>query len=465
MVEKQASNSKWKVETTGIDIVSESDRTGSPIDLFWVWSAANIGILGIVYGAIVVGFGLSFIQSILVTVVALSSFALVGYSSCAGKKGRTSTLTLSREVFGIKGNVAPTMFSWFNLMGWEVVNLITGTLTLAALFQILGAPSSVFLTLISLVIFSSIAVAVSLLGQATVVVIQRWFMRVFGSMTLIVAAYITFTADWASILSLPSGSWVTGFLPAVSVIVAGTGISWAIAGADYSRYQGDSSSNKSIFFAVVSGATLPLGILIFVGILLSVQLPGLAVSDNPIALIGGVLPPWMAVPYLLAAVAGITTAAVLSLYSASLNFLTMGIKVKQSYAVAIDSVIVVGLALYILFVAGDFIGPFIAFLIFCGIFLASWAAIFILDYIAIRRHIGYDNDKLFNLSGTQKGTNIAPIACWGIGSLSGLLVSNTGFINGFLAVGIFAESSLGLFVAFAVSITLYGLFLLFSKRG
>lgn len=96
-------------------------------------------------------------------------------------------------------------------------------------------------------------------------------------------------------LALPSGSWLTGFLPAVSVIAAGTGISWAIAGADYSRYQSPSSSSKSIFAAVMGGACLPLMLLMLAGILLSVQLPDLASAASPIALIGSVLPARMAI--------------------------------------------------------------------------------------------------------------------------------------------------------------------------
>lgn len=58
-------NEAWKVESTGIDRVPDAEQTGKPIELFWIWSAANIGILGVVYGAIIVGFGLSFLQSVL----------------------------------------------------------------------------------------------------------------------------------------------------------------------------------------------------------------------------------------------------------------------------------------------------------------------------------------------------------------------------------------------------------------
>ncbi len=122
----------------------------------------------------------------------------------------------------------------------------------------------------------------------------------------------------------------------------------------------------------MGGACLPLMLLMLAGILLSVQLPDLASAANPIALIGSVLPAWMAIPYLLAATAGIVTIAVLSLYSASLNLLTIGVQVKQWLAVSIDAVVVLGIALYVLFISGDFMGPFISFLVFCGVFLAAW---------------------------------------------------------------------------------------------
>lgn len=130
-------------------------------------------------------------------------------------------------------------------MGWEAVNVITGTLTLAALFQAMGLAESPLLTGVSLLLFGGLTIVVSLLGQNTVVWLQTWFSRIFGSMTLVVVLYIAFTTEWQRVLALPAGNWLTGFLPAVSIIAAGTGIGWAIAGADYSRYQSPKSSNKA----------------------------------------------------------------------------------------------------------------------------------------------------------------------------------------------------------------------------
>ena len=381
----------------GIGLVPPVHQTQQPVQLFFVWCAANIGILGVVYGAVIVAFGLSFWQSILAAVAGVASFALVGVTSIAGKIGRTTTLTLSRVIFGKRGNIAPTSFCWVKLM------------------------------------------------------MQKWITRIFGAMTLLVVIYLLFTADWQAILALPSGSWLTGFLPAVSIIAAGTGISWAIAGADYSRDQRPDAGEKPIFLAVVSGAALPLLLLMLTGILLTAQIPDLASSENPISAIGKLLPSWMAIPYLAAATAGVVTIAVLSLYSASLNLLSMGIKLQQRSAVALDAVLVLGIALYVLFVSKDFLGPFIAFLIFCGVFLAAWAAIFMVDFYRIRRRAGYAEADLFR----DSGANRTALGCWIVGALAGLMVSKTGFIDGPFAVGIFADSSLGLFVSFILSLALY----------
>ncbi|EPD0211877.1 purine-cytosine permease family protein [Salmonella enterica] len=438
----------------GIDLVPACHQTQKSIQLFFVWCAANIGILGVVYGAVIVSFGLSFIQSVLAAIVGIASFSLVGITSIAGKKGRTTTLTLSRVIFGKRGNIAPTIFCWINLMGWEAVNIITGTLTVVALFVAMGIDENSTITAISLFLFGGLTVLVSCMGQNAVLFMQKWITRVFGAMTLIVVGWLLYTADWKLIMALPSGSWLSGFLPAVSIIAAGTGISWAIAGADYSRDQCQSSTPVGIFTAVVSGAAAPLFLLMLTGILLTARIPDLASVENPIATIGKLLPNWMSIPYLVAATAGIVTIAVLSLYSASLNLLSMGIRLRQRTAIAMDAVLVTAIALYVLFVSKDFLGPFISFLIFCGVFLSAWSAIFIIDFWRYRFNHGYPKKALFDESGTNKKA----LLCWLSGALSGLMVTKTGFIDGPFATGIFSDSSLGLFVSFFLSMILYVMF-------
>lgn len=48
-----------RVEQRGIEPVPENERNGSPGQLFWVWFAANISIMGIPLGATLIAQGLN----------------------------------------------------------------------------------------------------------------------------------------------------------------------------------------------------------------------------------------------------------------------------------------------------------------------------------------------------------------------------------------------------------------------
>jgi purine-cytosine permease-like protein len=111
------------VETRGIEPVPGDERRGNPLQLFWVWFAANISILALPLGATLVALrGLNIWQAVLVGAVgSVGSFALVGLISVAGKWGGAPSMTLSRAVFGPRGNRGPTLVSWLSRVGWEVV--------------------------------------------------------------------------------------------------------------------------------------------------------------------------------------------------------------------------------------------------------------------------------------------------------------------------------------------------------
>ncbi|MGZ4109968.1 MAG: cytosine permease, partial [Actinomycetota bacterium] len=84
----------WSIETHGIRPIPESDRHGAPRELFLIWFAANISILGVSYGTyLVTFFGLNLWQSLIAGILGtVLSFLLVGFISLAGKKGSAPTL-------------------------------------------------------------------------------------------------------------------------------------------------------------------------------------------------------------------------------------------------------------------------------------------------------------------------------------------------------------------------------------
>ena len=52
------------IEANGINVIKESERKGTPAELFWPWCASNISVLAVSYGAFVLGFGIGLWQAL-----------------------------------------------------------------------------------------------------------------------------------------------------------------------------------------------------------------------------------------------------------------------------------------------------------------------------------------------------------------------------------------------------------------
>jgi hypothetical protein len=58
------SNQPWKPESYGIEEVIDADRKGKAKDLFWLWMAANLGLIAVVYGALLAALSLAPLQAV-----------------------------------------------------------------------------------------------------------------------------------------------------------------------------------------------------------------------------------------------------------------------------------------------------------------------------------------------------------------------------------------------------------------
>ena len=414
-----------------------------------MWLAANIGVIGIVYGAILTSLGLDLWQGVAVATIGTGmSFALVGVLGVAGKWGGAPMLRLSRAPFGRLGNLAPTLMSWISLLGWETV---TAVVTAYAGLGLLGTgfglkpTRAASLALLLAVVLS--ALLFSRLGHATILVVQRIVSWSFGLLTLAVLPFLISTAHWSSLLSQRPGSWLA-VLGGLAIVAAAGGISWANVSADYTRYLPRSERGRAIVGWTTVGSTIPLATLIIVGILLSSAVNGLGGAADPISAIGSVLPKWLAVPYLVAAIGGLLSQLVMGLYSSGLNLLALGPRIRRSRSVLIDATVIMAGGAFFLVANQGFLGTFISFisLLACGI--ATWAAVFVVD-MWLRR--GYD---AVTLAATGRWHGAALFA-WLAGSAVGLLCTASPLFTGPFAVGIFAESSLGYLLGALVSAVLY----------
>ncbi|GAA1487532.1 purine-cytosine permease family protein [Brachybacterium sacelli] len=388
------------LEQRGIEPVPESERDGNPLQLFWVWFAANISVLGLPLGVSLVVLGLSVWQSILVAVLgAFGSFAVVGLISVAGRRGGAPSLTLSRAVFGTRGNAGPAAVALVSRLGWETVNTSTAALAVVTIVSLVAgtggdAKSAPVIAVLGVVLFVAFTVAVSGMGHGVILLVQKWSTWIFGGVNLLILGFLVATIDWSHVAQAPHGS-TAAVVTGIGTIAAGTGIGWANSGADMARYQAPRVRALSLVMSASAGAGIPLVVMISMGSMLGTSDAGIAASANPLDAIRDTLPHAVAVIYLLVSFVGLLLSNHLSVYSAGLTTLTLGLRVKRVHAVLVDVVVTTTGSLLFLLVADGFYGPFITFISLLAVPISAWVGIFLVD-MARRRH--YDPEALLDLS-------------------------------------------------------------------
>ncbi|MFG3062270.1 purine-cytosine permease family protein [Streptomyces sp. NPDC048231] len=456
------------IETRGIEPVPDHERHGQASQMFWTWFAANISILGLPLGATLVAFrGLNIWQAVLVAVVgAFGSFALVGALSLAGKKGGAPALTLSRAVFGQRGNAGPTLITWLSRVGWETISTTTAAYALLALLNTaFGVGRNTVLTLVCLLVFIICTLLISGLGHATIMWINKWATIVFGVLNLIVMGFLVATVDWSKVLDAAAGP-TSGVIAGVGFVAAGTGIGWANAGADYARYLPRTIPGRRLITASAFGAGIPLVLLISLGSLLSAGDPTLATASDPVAAINAMLPSWMAIPYLIAAFGGLLMSNHLSTYSAGLTMITLGLRVPRAAAVALDVVVMFAGGIYLMLIADDFYGPFSTFLTLLAVPISAWIGVIAVDSLRGRT---YDSAALMDTTRTSRywysgGFRLPAVLGWAIAIVAGLLFTKAStsttdvWFAGPLSDTWFGVNGLGWAISMVVGGLIYALF-------
>lgn len=388
------------IERAGIEVIPESERTAKPRDLFWPWFAANVSVFGMSYGSFVLGFGISFWQATIVSVIGIVvSFLLCGLIAIAGKRGSAPTMVLSRAAFGVHGQKVPGIVSWLTSIGWETFLAIMAVLATATVITQLGGDGDgIALKIIATVIVAALIVAASVLGYHTIMKMQSVLTWITGAVTILYVILAFSHIDFATVLARPEGS-LGQTIGALVMVMTGFGLGWINIAADWSRYQKRTASDGAIVAWNTIGGSIAPVILVIFGLLLGASDEDLlnAIAGDPVGALATILPIWVLIPFLLTAVLALVSGAVLGIYSSGLTLLSLGIRIPRPSAAAIDGVILTIGTIFVVFFATDFLGPFQSFLITLGVPLASWAGILIADIL--RRRKDYDDVALFDAKG------------------------------------------------------------------
>ena len=399
-----------QIEMNGINVISESERKGRPRDLFWPWFAANVSVLGLSYGSFVLGFGISFWQAVIVSVVGIVlSFLACGFISVAGKRGSAPTMVLSRAAFGINGNKLPAAISWLLTVGWETVLVILATLATATVFKQLGWGGGNGTKVVALIIVVGLTISAGVLGFDLIIRLQTVITIVTGVATVVFIALVADHIHWHTVSGIHSGS-AQAVIGALVFVMTGFGLGWVNVAADYSRYLPRRSSGSGVVWWTTFASSIAPVFLVVFGLLLAGSSSSLnsAIQADPIGALATLLPTWFLVPFAIVAVLGLIGGSVLDIYSSGLALLTLGVRVPRYVAALIDGTVMTLGTIYVVFFAhSNFIVQFQGFLITLGVPIAAWCGIMLAD-IALRRR-DYAEPELFTARGRYGDIRWLPV--------------------------------------------------------
>jgi nucleobase:cation symporter-1, NCS1 family len=449
-----------KIEANGINVIPGSERRGRPHDLFRLWFAANVSVLALSYGALVLGFGISFWQALAVGLVGIVvSFLLCGFIAVAGKRGSAPTMVLGRAVFGVRGNKLPTLISWLFTVGWETVLVILATLSATTVFQQLGWGAGTLTKAVTLLVVVALAGFGAVAGFGVIMRMQSVITVVTGVLTVVFIALVAGKIQWHAVSAIPSGS-AQSLLGALVFVMTGFGLGWVTIAGDYSRYLPRRSPGRAVVGWTTFGSALAPVFLFAVGLLLAGSPTGLSstIATDPVAALAILVPTWFLVPLAVVAVLGLIGGSVLDLYSSGLALLALGVRAPRYAAVLIDGTIAALGAIYVVFISHKFVAQFQGLVVTLGVPVAAWCGVMLADILLRRR--GYAEQDLYDPAGRYGGIRWLPVGAVVVSTVLGWgLVTNTlthwlqwqGYLLGPLGLGgrygTWAFANLGVLVA------------------
>ena len=371
------------VERHGIDFIPESERWARPRDIFGMWAGVSIQVEYFMYGAILMTFGLTFAQVLVVIVVGNLSYVLLGVCSLQGPNTGTTVFAINRAPFGPNGSRPISFFNWITQIGFEVEGLI---LIVGACLVLMtkagympGDPAKVALV-VAAVLLQGI---LPLLGHAAIVKTLRWLVIPFLVLFAVMLALAIPHANLHVVKA--SGDWQT-FMEALAFTIVLSGLGWTENGNDYTRYCPTDVSKKAVVGWVFLGTAVPEILIMTLGALVGTFVLGIGTGSTdgflPFAH-QHAIPSWFVVVFLLFAVVQLFGVNSLDMYSSGVTLQAVGLRVQRYQAVLVDCAIAFGVTMWAVF-SGSFTEYLSDFVDVVIVWIAPWCAIFVTDWVLRR---------------------------------------------------------------------------------
>ncbi len=359
------------IEPGGAEYIPLSERHGKPYQQFWTWVSPNMEFATIFVGVIGVWFfGQSFWMAALAIVLgsALGSISM-SFLAARGPRYGVPQMVLSRIGFGFLGNILPAGINALVAgVGWFAVNSVSGAFALNAL---LGWNDKICLLIIVVV-----QIAVAFFGHNLVHAFERYAFPVLVIIFLIASVVIVGKAH-------PSAVHETGGLGGWLVTLGaafGYAAGWNPYASDYTRYLPKDSNRRAAGLWAGLGVFISCVLLEVIGAAAATVTSIDKYADNPTAGFVSHLPTGIADATLLAIALGAICANALNVYSGSMSFLALGVKLPLTLRRAIVA-LVFGVAGFFLALSGlsDAGTKYNNFLLVIAYWIGPWLGVFFAD--------------------------------------------------------------------------------------
>lgn len=390
---KDVPNPVFGVERHGFDHIPDDERTMTLRETAYFWVGTNANLFFLSVGVIAFGVGLNVWEALVAVVLGTSLFITVGLASIGGVRSGLPTMTFTRAVFGPRGNVPNGVLTWAALVAFEAINCVFAVFALLALMRELGwdDPGDTGKVLATLLVLGASG-AIAVYGHATMVYLQRYFAVGLTLVLALVLAYVVGDVEWSATPAgdLGGGQVVAGILAAGAVIASGP-ISYLFNAPDFVRYLPRNSDGRSVVWLVTLSSGLIALFLSVMGVLLASQ----GDMSDPIAGVEPLVPGWLFILYILAAVGGSIANNVVAYYSSGLCLQAIGLPLRRYQATALDTLLSTAIVLYILFVE-DFTTALHDFVALLVVWLGPFGAVWLTD--GLLRRWRYDVGAIHDVS-------------------------------------------------------------------
>jgi NCS1 nucleoside transporter family len=364
-----------------------SERHGKARDLFTIWATPNLEFATVFVGMIaVMFFGLNIWQATVAVVLGSLLGAIShGLLGARGPFFGVPEMVISRIPFGWKGNSVPSgLNALLASLGWFAVNTVTGTFALTSLLDI---P-----VVLSLVLVVGVQVVFAFFGHNMIHKTNK-LMFPFAVVAFILAfIWVVPSADYS--VNAGTGT-LGGFLIAMGAAF-GYASGWNPFASDYSRYLPQDSSKKAVALWSGAGLFLSCSLLMFLGVLAAtlVAPEGATPTDQ----FTSTMPTLIAAIVLLAVLGGSIIGNSLNVYSATMSFLSLPIKISSSARRTIATVIFGAAGGIVAYFGLQDPSRYTNFLLVIAYWVAPWLGVVFMDQYLRRKNTvsGFLFDKKHN---------------------------------------------------------------------